>query len=151
MCHLGNKYADGDNGLEKDVTRAVELFERAAELGVKDAHFFVGCLYGQGVDVEKDTAKAIRHWEAAAVKGQNIARYNLGIFEGNARNYDLSLQHFVIAAKLGDQDSLNEVKKMFMDGLATKADYADALRGHQTAVEEMRSSDRDEARICLTR
>ena len=38
------------------------------------------------------------------------------------------------------------VKILFMNGLATKADYAAALRGYQNAVEEMPSPDRDEAK-----
>ena len=38
------------------------------------------------------------------------------IFQG-WESHDLALQHFVIAAKLGDRDSLDEVKDMFMDGL----------------------------------
>ena len=33
-----------------------------------------------------------------------------------------------------------------MDGLATKAEYAEALRGYQGAAEELRSTDRDEAK-----
>ena len=41
MWHLGKKYRTGVNGLEKDVTRAVELYERAAEI-VKDAHYNLG-------------------------------------------------------------------------------------------------------------
>ena len=146
MWSLGNKYALGYHGLEKDVTKAIELWERAAELGDTDAHYNLGCLYREGKDVEKDTAKAIQHCEAAAVKGNAAARYNLGWEESAAGNHDLALQHWMISAKLGDQDSLNGIKEMFMDGLATKADYADALRGHQSAVEEMRSPDRDEAR-----
>ena len=146
MRHLGYKYADGDHGLEKDATRAIALLERAAELGVNDAHFALGCLHDEGTDVEKDAAKAIRHWEAAAVKGNANARYNLGCEEHAAGNYDLALQHWMISAKLGGQESLNGIKEMFMYGLATKADYAEALRGHQSAVEEMRSPDRDEAR-----
>ena len=148
--HLGHTYRTGDNGLEKDVTRAVELWERAAELGLKEAHNSLGCLYDEGtdveMDVEKDIAKAMLHWEAAAVKGDVLARHNLGALEWEAGNHDLALQHWMIAAKLGHQKSLDEVKDMFMDGLATKADYADALRGYQSAVEEMRSPDRDEAR-----
>ena len=44
MWELGNEYADGRNGLEKDATRAIELWERAAELGAKEAHFSLGCL-----------------------------------------------------------------------------------------------------------
>ena len=51
----------------------------------------------------------------------------------------------MIAAKMGHEKSLNEVKEMFMDGDATKADYAEALRGYQSAAEEMRSPGRQEA------
>ena len=148
--HLGHEYADGGLGLEKDMTRAVELWERAAKLGVKEAHISLGCMYDEGKDVEKDTAKAIRHWEVAAMCGQVHARHNLGCEERAAGNHDVALQHFLISAKLGNQGSLNGIKKMFIHGLATKADYADALRGHQRAVEEMRSPDRDEARNYVT-
>ena len=51
----------------------------------------------------------------------------------------------MIAARLGHEKSLSAVKKMFMKGLATKDDYAEALRGYQSAIEEMRSPDRDQA------
>ena len=146
MWHLGNKYLDGLNGLEKDVTRTVKLYDCAAELEFKDAHYALGVLYDEGIDVDKDTAKAIRHYEAAAMSGHVKARFNLGCEEYNAGNYDLALQHWMITAKLGDQDALNEVKGMYMDGLATKADYAEALRGYQSAAEELRSPDRDEAK-----
>ena len=146
ICNLGNKYHYGQFGLKKDVAKAVELYERAAELGVKDAHYALGFLYDEGMDVEKDTVKATRHWEAAAMSGEVHARHNLGNEEGRAGNYDIAFQHWMIAGKLGHEKSLNKVKRMFMDRLATKADYAGALRGHQSAVEEMRSPDRDEAK-----
>ena len=142
---LGTKYEQGQYGLEKDVTKAVELYERAAELRVKGAHYNLGCLYREGTDVEKDMAKAIRHYEAAAMCGDVFARFSLGLFESHARNFDLALQHWLISAKLGEQNSLNKVKNLFVKGLATKADYAAALRGYQNAVEEMSSPDRHEA------
>ena len=145
MLGLGNVYEGGSDGLEKDVARAVELWERASELGEKEAHLSLGVLYCEGAGVEKDTAKAIRHFEAAAVKGGATARSNIGALEHNAGNYDLALQHWMVAAKMGDQFSLDNIKKLFVNGLATKADYAEALRGHHSAVEEMRSHDREEA------
>ena len=113
-------------------------------LTLKEAHVKLGHLYDLGEGVEKDTAKAFLHWDAAAVKGDILARGNLGVLEYEAGNCDLALQHFMIAAKLGHQGSLDNIKGLFMDGLATKADYADALRGYQSAVEEMRSPDREE-------
>ncbi|EJK60014.1 hypothetical protein THAOC_19704, partial [Thalassiosira oceanica] len=38
MYFLGSQYQAGLLGLEKDVTRAVELYERAAELSFEGAH-----------------------------------------------------------------------------------------------------------------
>ncbi|EJK66209.1 hypothetical protein THAOC_12891, partial [Thalassiosira oceanica] len=150
--NLASSYDFGWSGLEKDVTRAVELYERAAELGVKEAHYSLGCIYHEGTDVEyveyveEDNAKAIQHYEAAAMRGHVCARFNLGNEEGRAGNLDLALQHYLIAAKMGLEVSLSTVRRMFMNGLATKADYAAALRGYQSAVEEMSSPDRDEAK-----
>ena len=145
IWHLGTKYCFGQNGLKKDVTRAVELYERAAELGVKQAHYNLGVLYDVGTDVEKDMDKAIRHYEAAAMSGHDVARYILGCEDYEAGNYDLALQHWMISAKLGHEASLNNVKGFFMNGFATKADYAGALRGYQSAIKEMSSPDREEA------
>ena len=143
---LGSLHEYGKCGLEKDVTRAVELYERAAEFGVKEAHFNLGSLYDEGTDVEKDMATASRHYEAAAMCGHVNSRHNLGCMENRAGNHDLALQHWMISATLGLEGSLNKVKSFFKKGLATKADYAAALRGYQNAVEEMSSPDRDEAK-----
>jgi len=57
--------------------------------------------------VEKDMAKALRYWEAAAMRGHVFARFNLGNEEGRAGNYDLALQHYLIAAKMGLEVSLD--------------------------------------------
>ena len=148
IWYLGLQYRTGGFGLEKDVTRAIELYERAAELGVNEAHYGLGCVYNEGSDVPKDTARAIRHWEAAAMGGDVFVRFNLGCREEDDGNCDLALQHWMISAKIGCQESLDAVKDFYMRGIATKADYAEALRGYQSAVEEMRSPDRDEARRC---
>ena len=80
------------------------------------------------------------------MSGHVSARYNLGCRDYNAGNHDLALQHWMISAKMGHEKSLGNIKDMFMHGLATKADYAESLRGYQSAVEEMNSPDRDEAK-----
>ena len=146
VWHLGNKYRFGQNGLKKDVTMAVELYERAAELGATEAHNNLGVLYEEGKEVVQDMDKAFRHYDAAAMFGHVSARNNLGGIEGLAGNYDLALQHYLISAKLGHEKSLKCIKFMFMNGLATKDDYAAALRGYQNAIGEMASPERDEAK-----
>ena len=146
IYNLGTKYERGIYGVEKDVTRAVELYERAAELGLKEAHHNLGVLYHEGKEVVKDMDKAIRHYEAAAMLGDVSARFNLGNLEFIAGKFNLALQHWMISAKLGHEKALNKVKATFVNGLASKADYAEALRGYQIAIEEMSSPDRDEAK-----
>ncbi|EJK47191.1 hypothetical protein THAOC_34107 [Thalassiosira oceanica] len=146
ISNLANQYLRGGMGVKQDVPRAAELYERAAELGNKDSHNTLSCIYAVGMmDVKKDMAKAIRHWEKAAMLGHAVCRHNLGSQEYAYGNRDLALQHLMISAKLGYETSLNMIKMMFMNGAATKADYAGALRGYQNAIEEMRSPDRDEA------
>ena len=76
IFNLGNLYEYGLYGFEKDATRAVELYERAAKLEVKKAHFNLGAMYAKGTDVEKDTAKALRHYDAAAICGRGYKQRN---------------------------------------------------------------------------
>ena len=62
--------------------RAVELFERAAELGSKEAHFDLGTIFDEDTDdegIDKDMARAVEHYEIAAKQGHVTARHNLGV------------------------------------------------------------------------
>ena len=150
MWHLGSAHEQGhyaEYGAEKDVARAVELYERAAELGIKEAHFSLGVMYDQGAGVDKDTAKAIRHYEAAAMRGHVNARFHVGCVECSAEigNDDIALQHFLIAAKMGHVESLFNIKEIFTHGLTTRAEYAGAMHWYHRSAKEMRSPDRDEA------
>ena len=60
-------------------------------------------------------------------------------------NYGGALRHLLISAKMGHKDSLDIIKKMFVKGHATKAQYAEGLKVYQDAMEEMKSPERDEA------
>ena len=53
----------------------------------------------------------------------------------------------MISAKMGNEKSLNRIKEMFKEGHATKAQYAEALLEYRDAVEEMKSPQREEAKI----
>ena len=146
MYHLGEHYYNGMLGLAKNVTRAVELWTEAAELESIDAHSQLGYMYYHGDSVEEDIPRGIHHWQQAAMKGHVVSRNNLGGMEFQHANYELALQHVMISAKMGFKMSLDCIKDMFMSGYVTKVKYAEALRGYQTAVEEMRSPQREEAK-----
>ena len=132
--------------MAKDVPRAIELWTEAAELGSIDAHNNLGHVYYFGDGIKQDKPRGIHHWQQAAMKGNALSRHELGAVELNEGNYDLSLQHWMISAKMGLEFSLNEIKTMFIKGQATKAQYTEALRGYQGAVEEMKSPQREEAK-----
>ena len=144
--HLGDQYYYGDLGFEKDMRKAVGLYNKAAELGSVEALFSLGIVYRHGEGVEADMVKAVQFYKKAAMQGHAESRHNLGYYETSQGNGGLALKHFLIASKMGHKESLEAVKKMFMGGIATKDQYAEALRGHQDAVEEMKSHDRDEAK-----
>ena len=135
--HLGERYFYGGLGLAKDVPRAIELWTEAAGLGSSGAHYQLGDTYYNGDGVEKDKPRGIRHWQQAAMKGDALSRDDLGTVEYEEGNYELAVHHWMISAKMGVEESLNAIKEMFKDGQATKAQYAEALRGYQHAMEEM--------------
>ncbi|EJK75694.1 hypothetical protein THAOC_02574 [Thalassiosira oceanica] len=143
---LGGKYFQGRLGLTKDVSRAIELWTEAAELGSIDAHYSLGDSYYYGEGVEKDKSRGIHHWQQAALEGDVESRHMLGAVEYNNGNYQLAVQHWMISAKMGFEKPLNAIKDMFKEGHATKAQYAEALLGYRDAAEEMRSPQREEAK-----
>jgi len=144
--HLGQKHYFGDLGLQKDMQKAIEFYTEAAELGSIEAVSSLGNAYFFGNGVQEDETKAVQFWKKAAMQGHYRSRYNLGCYEAKKGNYDRAMKHFLISAKMGDKDSIETTKRYFMEGLATKKQYTEALRGYESAVEEMKSHDRDDAK-----
>jgi len=145
LCDMGYMYRDGEYGLSQSYAKALKLWHRAAELGNADAYCNIGYAYKLGKGVEADEKKAKHYYELAAMGGNATARYNLGIEEAEAGNMDRVLMHLMIAARDGESDSLKNIKYFCFDGLATKDDYAKALRSYQAYLDEIKSDQRDEA------
>ncbi|KAK1733467.1 Sel1-like repeat family protein [Skeletonema marinoi] len=133
------RYGDGD------YDGAFRYANKAAELGDAGAHYQLACLYFEGKGVEKDEKKAVYHLEQAAIGGHPLARYNLGANEKNNGRMDRAVKHWIIAAALGHDASLDAVKDSFRSGLVSKEDFAAALRAHQAAVEATKSPQREAA------
>ena len=145
IYNLGCWYADENFGLQQDHNKAWELWHQAAELGHAISYYSIGAAYYEGNGVERDETKANHYWELAAMGGVVESRYNLGALEFNAGNIDRALKHFMIAAGCGYTRSLEDIKQMFMDGDATKDDYAKALLVYQENLIEIKSPQRDQA------
>ena len=145
MNSLACDYRDGKCGFPQNYTKALDLWHQAAELGFINTYCSIGYAYeyGRGVDIDKK--KARHYYELAAMGGDVYARHNLGSFEGRADNMDRALKHFMIAVRDGYTNSLKTIKLMYKDGQVTKDDYSKALRSYQEYLNEVKSSQRDEA------
>ena len=130
---------------EGDYKGAFEYFTKAAELGDAAAHSILSFMYGNGEGVEKDEHKEMYHAEQAAIGGHVGARNFLGCHEWNNGRVDRAVKHFIIAAKLGQDVSMEQVKKSYQAGLVSKDDFASTLRAHHAAVDAMKSPDREAA------
>jgi len=139
MTEMGKRHChEGDYG------KALEYYTKAAELGHVAAHFCLGNVYYQGLGVEKDEKKALPHLEQGAIGGHPDARGILAVHEMKNGRMERAAKHFIIAANLGDDPSLKLIKELFVKGIVSKEDYAAALRGHQAAVNETKSTEREE-------
>ena len=133
----------------EDYKSAFEYFSKAARLGDLSAHYRLACLYHEGNFVEKDEKKEWHHLEEAAIGGHSVARHNLAYLEDRRGRYDRVVKHLVIAANMGDDKSLESLKKYYQDGLVSKEDLASALRAHQAAIDATKSPQREEGEAFL--
>ena len=138
LCHMAVKCYD-----EGDYDAAFDHFTKAAELGNVDAHCRLGICYHEGEGVEKDEEKVVYHWQKAAIGGHHIARYNLAVIEGEHGNIERSVKHLIIAAKIGEEDSMKLLWTHYSLGNITKEELDATLRTHQAAIDETKSEQRD--------
>lgn len=142
---LGGAYARAELGLQEDMSKTLELWNKAADLGSLKAHYSIGIMYNIGDGVERDLDKAIHHWKLAAMGGHEMARQHLGMAEIQSGNIDRAMKHFMIAARSGEKYSLKVVGDGYKAGHVTKDEYTRTLRAYQETQEGMKSTQRTKA------
>ena len=138
LCQMGiicKKDGDHDG--------AFEYWTKAAELGDVEAHCRLGYMYMNEEGVEKDEEMKVYHLEKAAIGGHPIARHVLALTEEKNGNMERAVKHYIIAAKVGYELSMKTLWKHYSLGNITKEDLDATLRSHQTAIDEMKSEQRD--------
>jgi TPR repeat protein len=146
MTNMGKKHRN-----EGDYGKALQYYTKAAELGDAAAHGCLASLYDQGKGVEKDEKKAVYHLEQAAIGGHPQARFLLGAHEMKNGRFERSAKHVIIGANLGCEKSLKVIKDFYVEGIVSKEDYAAALRGYQSAVNEIKSAEREKGEAFYAR
>ena len=65
--------------------------------------------------------------------------------ELEAGNYHRAIKHFLLAARAGYKESLDNIKQGYTIGHVTKDEYENTLRAYQKSHDEMKSEARDKA------
>ena len=142
---LGRFYYNGQYGLQQSYSKALELWHQAAELGYAAAFHSIGIAYHFGEGVERDNEKTKHYVELAAMGGVVTARHFLGVIEYQVGNQERALKHWLIAAGDGHNESVDKIRKMYMNRKATKDDYTNALIAYQECINEIKSEQREKA------
>lgn len=92
--NLGEMYALGQ-GVPKDETRAVTLFDRACSAGNYPACFDLGVMYTGGWGVAKDAARAVPPYKQACDGGVPWACFNLGVMYAGGQGVERDTERAV--------------------------------------------------------
>ena len=147
---VGCSYNSGMYDFEINYDTAVTYWRRGSELNSAQAHFNLGTAYrtGRGVD-PIDLNQTIHYYQCAAMEGHELARYQLGTVDYNRGKRGRAMRHYMIAARCGHDDSLKKVKEGYRLGLVTKEDFANTLRCFQAEVNEIKSEQRERAKVAM--
>ena len=78
MYNIGVMYYTGELG-KVDYAMAAEWYEKAADLGLKEAQYNLAFMYDTGKGVKNDFEKAMRLYKLAAEQGDDLAQHNIGV------------------------------------------------------------------------
>ncbi|CZE49860.1 tetratricopeptide repeat protein [Campylobacter geochelonis] len=128
--------------IEKDMEKAIELFEISVNGGNSEAMVDLGALYDEGSSlIEANHTKAKKLYEKAiATNGHVYAYHNLAMMYSEGRgveqNDKKALELLEKAAEKGYLPSQREVGDMYKNGIGTQKDEAKALKWYEKAAEQ---------------
>lgn len=125
-------YING-KGVNRDVNKALEHLNRAAEHGHTQAQVDLASRYIYGNDVIQDTAKGREYMQMAANAGDPDACKNMGLMYHNGdcgiqRNVPKAVEYYTRAAEQRNGDAMIKLANIYLDGdEGVDPDQAEAL------------------------
>lgn len=129
--YLGRVYFYG-KGVEKDVNKAKEYFEKAYKEHDINATVYLGFIYYYAKGAERDVSKALKYMTEAFDKERDKdAAYVIGCAYYHGKDeiktdYIKAREYFEAAAEQGDEDSKFYLGKIYYHGKGVKADFEKA-------------------------
>ena len=136
---LGKRYYYG-TGTEKDYTKAVKYFQKAADQGLANAQDYLALCYYYEQGIAQDYEKAAQWWQKAADQGHRNAQYNLGLCYKNGKGVPTDpAKAAALFQKAADQgETLAQVRlaESYYYGKGVKQDFEKAAEWYEKAVQQ---------------
>ena len=87
-------------------------------------------------------SKALEFYEVSAKKGSVKAHKVLARFHERNGDIDVYIKHLKVVASAGDQDSMDDLLKLYKNEALTKDELTQTLRAFQASCIEMKNKDR---------
>ena len=131
---------DTGHGVEKDETKAVEWYRKAAEQGYAYAQNNLGTMYLNGKGVTQDYAEALKWYHKSAEQGYVRAQCNLGYMyrngKGVTQDYAEAVEWYRKAAEQGYAYAQNSLGGMCWEGEGVARNRPEAVEWYRKAAEQ---------------
>lgn len=115
---LGFGYQRGWGGLDKNLSKARDMFKNASDLGDPDAPYYLAEFYAQGIGgVSQSDLEAFKYIKLSAERGYAAGQCLLGeIYDngyiGQPKNRSLAIEWWKKAAKQGNSDAIGYLTEL---------------------------------------
>ncbi|KAH3760948.1 calmodulin-dependent protein kinase [Pelomyxa schiedti] len=120
VTFLGVCYEFGVGGVDKDIHKAVTLYQTAVDASHAQAMFNLGVCYENGIGVDKNIHKAVTLYQRAADSGLAIAMCNLGVCYkkgvGVDRDVHKAVLLYQVASDAGDAQAMCNLAVCYKNG-----------------------------------
>ncbi len=142
MYNLAGAYLFGE-GTGKNVAKAIEWYQKAAEAGNAEAQGYLGYIYTegkvQGYVVGKDYGKALQYVNKAVAQNDALGQYVLGWMyhygQGVSKDYMKAMTLYQKAAEQNQAHAINQIGYMYECGQGIKADKTQAIKWYKRAAD----------------
>jgi TPR repeat protein len=137
---LGDLYRTGEEGIEKDLYKALEWYKEGAENGGTQSMAWLTYIYKGGQGVDQDLTKAVKWAEKGAGAGHDYCMMILGELyrtgEGVKKNPKKALEWYKKGAKAGRTACRKAQGDMYRTGEDVKQDPKKALKLYKKGAKQ---------------
>lgn len=139
MNNLGSMFLLGE-GVRKDIDKALEYFQRSAELGNDTAMLNLGLLYFNGELVDRNYQVAFEYFNNAATKFNGKSLNMLGYYyeQGLLGNQDISkaIECYKKSYENGFVKAAYNCARFFENGIGVPTNYEEAFKLYKIAADD---------------